>query len=171
MMKHLLTLCVVLCGLVLLAACGDKPKPDFVVRDAFVRTTPMKTSAGYVIINSKKDSDDALVGIQADWAGRFELHAVTKTADDVMEMNQVEEIAIPARGKAALRPGGLHIMIYDLKEPLQVGDTRKATLLFKNAAPMNVTFKVKPITYKGVTVKKQNAQPADVKAETEHHHE
>jgi copper(I)-binding protein len=155
MMKHLLTLSVVLCGLILLTACGNKKHPDFVARDAFVRTTPMKTSAGYVIINSKKATDDALVGVTADWAGKIEIHNVTQTADGVMEMAAVDKVAIPAHGKVALRPGGLHIMIYDLKEPLNVGDTRKATLQFEQAQPLEVTFKVKPITYKGVTVKAQ----------------
>jgi copper(I)-binding protein len=169
MMKHLLTLSVVLCGLILLTACGNKKHADFAVRDAFVRTTPLKTSAGYVIINSKKDTQDALVAVTADWAGKIEIHNVTQIDDGVMEMNAVDRADIPARGKLALRPGGMHIMIFDLKEPLNVGETRKATLQFQNSPPMDVVFKVKPITYKGVTVKsnKQDKQ----ETEPQHHHE
>jgi len=133
-----------------LAACGPKEKMAFGIEDAFIRATPMKMTAGYALITNNTAEDDALTGVTADWAGKFELHTVTKDKDDVLSMTPVESIALPKGETIALRSGGLHIMIFDVAAPLEVSETRDAMLHFQHAKPQKITFKVKPITYKGV---------------------
>src|SRR3546814_10366647 len=49
-----------------------------------------------------------LVATEGEVAERVELH--THTMDgNVMQMRRVEALEIPAQGKAALQPGGIHI--------------------------------------------------------------
>jgi copper(I)-binding protein len=41
-----------------------------------------------------------------------------------------------------MAPGGLHIMLTDLKQPLRAGDKLRATLLFRESPPLRLTIPV-----------------------------
>ena len=45
-----------------------------------------------------------------------------------MTMREVESIVVPAGGSATLEPGGTHVMLLELTEPLEAGDTFDLTL-------------------------------------------
>lgn len=141
---------VLLCSLFVAFAAPAFAGSPFTIEDAFVRETPMKVTAGYVILKNPY-TQDTLLGADADWAGRIELHSMNTTKDGTMEMKQVKEITVPAKGTLALRPGGYHMMIFDLKKPLKAGDTQNITLHFKNVKTLTVPFKIQPIAYKGTT--------------------
>jgi len=65
------------------------------------------------------------------------------TPDGVMQMRQVEEgLPIPAGGSLALAPGGAHLMLIGLDEPIHEGDQVTLTLEFANAAPIEVAVPV-----------------------------
>ncbi|HEY1096985.1 MAG TPA: copper chaperone PCu(A)C [Alphaproteobacteria bacterium] len=167
-----MTISLMVGALAMLAACGPKDNTSFKIEDAFVRTTPMKVSAGYFIITNNSGQNDVITGIEANWAGRVELHNTVMGKDDVMTMQPMQNVPIMAGQTLAFRPGSMHVMLFDLKEPLDVGETRKARILFQSARPLTVKFKVKPITYKGVgsdtdapTVEKTPAEMIE-----EHHH-
>ena len=121
----------------------------FAVDDAFVRATPQKISAGYLELTNNTGTDDALLRVTADWAGRIELHNTVMSKDGVMSMIPVAAITLPAGQTVKLSPGGMHIMLFDLKTPLTVGETRTAVLHFQHALEQSVTFTVQLITYKG----------------------
>lgn len=88
---------------------------------------------------------DVLQSASSPVAGVVELH--THLHDNgVMRMRQVPEIVIPAQQKVALQPGGLHIMLIDLKAPLKVGDTVPLTLRFETAGSVQLDVPVKAVT-------------------------
>ncbi len=60
----------------------------------------------------------------------------------VMQMRQVERIALPAGETVALEPGGYHVMLLDLAAPLEIGDTFELTLDFETAPDQVVTVEV-----------------------------
>jgi copper(I)-binding protein len=60
-------------------------------------------------------------------------------------MRAVREIEIPAGAKVALKPGGLHVMLLDLKQPLVSGDRVPLTLTFARAGKVEVTVNVEPM--------------------------
>lgn len=60
-----------------------------------------------------------------------------------MTMRPVEAIDLPAGEAVALEPGGLHIMLIDLVEPLEVGDEVDLTLTFEEAGEQPVTAEVR----------------------------
>lgn len=117
--------------------------------DAFVRATPMQISAGYVIITNPTDHEDTLLSASAKDVGKIELHHVTTDKNGVMEMSAVKQMLLPAGGKLALRPNGLHLMLYQLERPLEAGKTLVINLHFANAGKVPVVFAIHPITYKG----------------------
>ena len=61
----------------------------------------------------------------------------------MMTMRQVPSIEVPADGSVELKPGGLHIMLLDVKKTLAVGDTLEVTLTFENAGEVTATAEVR----------------------------
>ena len=75
-----------------------------------------------------------------------------KMADGKMEMRPVPDgIEIPANGTVALEPMGYHLMLMDLKRPLQKGETFAGSLTFEHAGTVDVTFNVEGIGASGPT--------------------
>lgn len=65
------------------------------------------------------------------------------TMAGAMQMRPVKSIDIPAGEKVELKPGGYHIMLIDLVEPLKLGDTFDLTLMFEKAGEKTVSVEVK----------------------------
>ncbi len=73
-----------------------------------------------------------LVGVRTPVAGVAEVHEM-KLEGDVMRMRAMPALALPAGQAVELKPGGLHLMLMDLKAPL-VRDTQvPVTLLLRDA--------------------------------------
>jgi copper(I)-binding protein len=123
----------------------------YTVEDAFVRATPMKISAGYVILYNPTDQPDQLVKVTAPWAGKIELHTIREDKQGVLTMKEVPYFNVPAKATLSLRPNGEHIMLYQLKRPLKEGEIVKLTLHFKKAGTQTVPFTVQSIRYTGKT--------------------
>jgi len=51
----------------------------------------------------------------------------------VMEMRQIKSLELPAKQTVKLEPGGLHIMLLDLKKPLKLGDKVPLRLTLQRA--------------------------------------
>lgn len=97
-------------------------------------------SAAYMTIRNTGAADN-LIAASTDVAGKVELHTVTADGD-VMKMEQVEKIEVPANGEAVLKPGGFHIMLLEIKQDLKVGDTLDLTLTFEKAGKITVKVPV-----------------------------
>ena len=105
---------------------------DVAVKDAWVRTTVpgQKASGAFMTITSKADLK--LVGASSPVAGVTEVHEM-KLSGDVMQMRAIPSLDLPAGKAVALRPGGLHVMLLDLKAALPKDSTVPLTLMFKDA--------------------------------------
>ncbi|ETW92906.1 MAG: hypothetical protein ETSY1_41620, partial [Candidatus Entotheonella factor] len=57
---------------------------------------------------------------------------------EMMSMQPVEHIAIPAQGMTALKPGGFHIMLINVKKPPRAGENVYLTLTFQRAGKVQV---------------------------------
>lgn len=100
-------------------------------------------TAFYAAIENRSSRSDALVSASAQVAGRTELHRQVEQ-DGAMRMEHVESIPVPARGRARLVPGGYHIMLLELKEPLAAGDSVEVELVFREAGRRRVVAEVRP---------------------------
>lgn len=73
-----------------------------------------------------------LVGVASPVAGVAEVHEMAMEGD-VMKMRAIAGLDLPAGKAVELKPGGYHVMLMDLKLPLQKDTTIPVTLVFKNA--------------------------------------
>lgn len=119
---------------------------DIRVSAPMLRATPPNApvAGGFVTLENRGDADDVLVSaaVDAGFVGAVELHEMTM-ADGVMSMSEVEGgIAIPAGETVALVPGGLHLMLMGLAEPLVAGTSYDVTLTFAEAGTATLRFPV-----------------------------
>ncbi len=135
----------------MLAATAARAEPvevgPLVLDNPWTRATPptAEVAGGYVTITNTGATAERLVGGEAPFAGRVEIHEMTM-ADGVMRMRELARgLAIPAGATVALEPGGYHVMFMDLAAPLAAGERVTATLRFEQAGPVTLTFDVAPI--------------------------
>lgn len=116
------------------------------ISSPWVRATPKgsKVGAGYLTITNKGPQPERLIGGSAVVASRFEVHA-TVTENGVAQMRQVEALEIKPGETVELKPGGMHVMLMGLKQPLQQGQTVKGTLVFEKAGTVPIEFAVQGI--------------------------
>lgn len=102
------------------------------ISNAWVRSTvPGQQGTGAFMKITAKD-DATLVGVSSAVAGVGEVHEM-KMEGDVMKMRAVSSVVLPAGKAVELKPGGYHVMLMDLKQPLLQGSKVPMTLVFKNA--------------------------------------
>ena len=101
------------------------------VQQAWVRATVagQKGTGAFMRITSKTGM--RLVGVATPVAGVAEVHEM-KMDGDVMRMRPVPELALPAGREVQLKPGGYHLMLMELKQPLAAGSQVPLTLLLKD---------------------------------------
>lgn len=112
------------------------------VQDAWARPTVQGQKAGGGFLRIDSPAADRLLGGSTPVAGRVELHSM-KMEGDVMRMREVEAIELPAGQPVALQPGGLHLMLMELKSPLKNGDRFPLTLKFEKAGELQVEVQVR----------------------------
>ena len=129
-------------ALLLLAGCAPSPAaPAISVSDAWVRANVPGQSSGAIYATIANDGGaDKLVGVSAD-AGMAMLHG-NDSSGGIARMRMLDAMAIPAGGRVALAPGGTHIMLSNLKAPLEAGGKLNVTLRFAAAAPLTVNVAI-----------------------------
>ena len=111
-------------------AAAWRMRPD--VEDAWARASvPGQVSTGaFMRITAKEPTQ--LVGASSPVAGIADVHEM-KMEGDVMRMRPAGVIDLPVGRAFELKPSGYHLMLQDLKKPLEAGSTVPVTLVFRNA--------------------------------------
>jgi copper(I)-binding protein len=104
--------------------------------------------AGFMTLKNNGSAPDRLVSAASPAARVVELHTHIREGD-VMRMRPVADIPIPPGQTVHLRPGGLHIMLIGLTEPLRQGATMPLTLRFERAGEVQVTLSVESAGARG----------------------
>ena len=129
------------------AAAEDVKAGDLVITQAWTRATPngAKIGGGYLTIENKGTTPDRLVSGTADVAGKVEVHEMSMD-NGVMKMRALDKgLAIEPGKTVKLAPGGYHLMMFDLKNPLKQGDKVPVTLEFEKAGKVSVSLDVQPV--------------------------
>ena len=124
---------------------------SLVIASPWARATPggAQVAGGFLRITNTGSEPDRLVGGTAVVAGGFSVHE-TSTADGVARMRPVEGGLVIRPGETVeLKPGGYHIMLTDLREPLKEGDQVKGTLIFEKAGTVAITYQVRSLGAQG----------------------
>ncbi|OSP56138.1 DUF1775 domain-containing protein [Pseudoruegeria sp. SK021] len=123
---------------------GEFSVGDLTITAPFSRATlpNAPVAGGFLSIANAGAQDDRLIGVAADVAGRAEIHEMAMDGD-VMKMRKLDDgLLVPAGGTVVLKPGGLHLMMMDLTQPLVEGETVAVTLTFETAGEVIVTLPV-----------------------------
>ena len=102
------------------------------------------TTAGFVEITNMTNQDLQIVKVTCNAARITEMH-ISIEENHIHKMRPVSYISIDKGETTLLQPGGLHIMLVDLKKTLVVGKKVDITLTFNNGHKTTVPFIVKDI--------------------------
>ncbi|MDP1717053.1 MAG: copper chaperone PCu(A)C [Burkholderiales bacterium] len=111
------------------------------VGNAWARATAPGQNAAGAYMELVSPADAALIGVETPVAARAELHVMSMDGG-VMRMRAVEKIDLPARKAVKLAPGGFHVMLIDIKQPLKAGDKVPLTLTIRGAGAALTTIRV-----------------------------
>jgi len=113
------------------------------VQEPYVRQAPPNAPAtgAFMVIKNNGDKDIKLIKVDNPASKATELHTHLNEGG-VMKMRPVPGIEIKAKGEAVLKPGGLHVMMIDLKAPMKEGDVVPMTLTFDDGSSKQVDAKV-----------------------------
>jgi len=112
------------------------------VADAWVRGTVTGQKATGAFMELRSATDTALVAAASPVAGVVEIHEM-KMDGGVMRMSAVKSLPVPAGKPTELKPGGYHVMLMELTQPLKEGETVPVTLTFEDKAGRKQTLEIK----------------------------
>jgi periplasmic copper chaperone A len=131
-------------GLALIASAQAQSNSGIEISHPWARATAGSAANGavYLKIINHGAGDDTLTAAATPAAAKAELHA-TINDNGVMKMRPLAELPVKAGGSAEFKPGGMHIMLLGLKQPLKAGDSFPLTLTFKQAGAVETTVTVR----------------------------
>lgn len=97
-------------------------------------------------LQNRGEQADRLLGARTPVAASVEIHHMETDAASVMRMRAVPALELPAGARLSLRHGGAwHLMLLNLKAPLQVGDRFPVTLRFERAGEREINVWVQRV--------------------------
>ena len=117
---------------------------DIEISGGFTRATlpNAPVGGGYITIVNTGSADDTLIGASSPVAEDVQLHQM-KMEGEVMKMGEMPDgIPVPAGQTVALEPGGMHLMMMGLKQPLIEGESVPVTLRFETAGTIEIALVV-----------------------------
>ena len=101
------------------------------------------TVAAYFVIHNNGKTTDRLLSVDSPISGKAELHEHVKQ-NDLMKMQQVPSVEIPAGGEATFAPMAYHVMLLELKDRSLLSDGKRfpLTMHFEKAGDVTVDVAV-----------------------------
>lgn len=129
-------------ALLALAGCNQISEPEALasvsVSDATCRPTLNGRDVTGCFVTLTASRNDRLRSVSAPLASMAQIHEM-KIEDDMMKMAELRDgLALPAGESISLKPGGNHIMLMGLKQPLVAGEHVSLTLTFEHAQPLGI---------------------------------
>jgi copper(I)-binding protein len=134
-------------ALLTLSACspggtGSGAASTVEVAGAICRPTPVGRQMTGCYLTLTTTTADRLVSVTSPAANLVQIHE-SRIESGMMMMNELKEgLPLPAGETVALAPGGNHLMLLGVEEPLVAGDTVALTLTFESSSPVEVTATV-----------------------------
>jgi copper(I)-binding protein len=126
----------------LLALLAAPAAAQVTVTDVWVRgTVPGQKGTG-AFMKLTSAADLTLVGVASPAAKVAEIHEMARDGN-MMRMRAVDTLALPAGKPIDLKPGGYHVMLMDLTQPLREGETIPVTLTFADKTGRRFTQEIK----------------------------
>lgn len=117
----------------------DKKVEDLEITDVWARASiaSSKNSAAYLKINNATDKEIVITAASAPGiANNVELHNSFVDEKGVSRMSTIDKVVVPANSNIEFKPGGMHIMLFDLKSSLSAGEKFTLNLTVENGEPI-----------------------------------
>lgn len=113
------------------------------IADAYIKASiPGSSVTGaYMTIKNASDKEITLLKVTSEISDRVEMHEHTML-NGMMRMREVDKITIAANNQVVLKPMGLHIMVFDLKQQISEKELIPVTLYFSNKTKLNIQLPV-----------------------------
>ncbi len=128
--------------MVVLAAVTFNAWAQVEVKEAWARATVPQQKATGAFMQITAAQATRLVEVKSSVAGVAEVHEMSMK-DNLMQMRPVKALDLPAGKMVELKPGGYHVMLLDLKQPIKDGDDVPLTLVLEGADGKRTTVDVK----------------------------
>ena len=137
------------------------------IKDAWVRPSAPGQDVGAAYMTLLSTQNASLIHVESDITKSVEIHSMTMQ-NGIMKMRMLEKLALSANKPYKLAPGGFHLMLFDLKQPLAEGQQVEFELTFKldDTKATQKLFKQKI----KVLVKAPANDEADQHGHEHHHH-
>lgn len=103
-------------------------QPSLTVQDPWVRGTVAQQQATGLFARLTSTAGGRLVAARSPVAGTVEIHEM-RMDGDIMRMRAVPALDLPAGQVVELKPGGYHVMLMGLRQPMKAGDVVPVTLV------------------------------------------
>ncbi|WBC16458.1 copper chaperone PCu(A)C [Micromonospora sp. WMMA1998] len=115
------------------------------IRDPWVKAADKGMTAAFGTLVNDGDADVTITGASTE-VSPMELHEMTMKDGKMVMQAKPGGIVIKARSSATLEPGGDHLMLMNLKQPVKAGDELSFTLTFADGRTQTFTAVAKPFT-------------------------
>lgn len=128
------------------AASSDAPSDadGIHIEDMWIRPPAVAGGNGalYMTLRNAGDTADRMLTVETAIAQAVELHE-TQNDNGVMRMQPLEGgVEVPARQDVEFGPGGKHVMLLNVTDPLAVGQAVTVTLTFEKAGHVTLAIPV-----------------------------
>ena len=145
MLKSSLLLAALLLPVFSAANADDYKAGDLLVSNPWSQELPPNapTVAAYFVIHNTGATPDRLLSVETTVADKAELHEHVMQGD-LMKMQQVPSVAVPAKGDLTFAPMAYHVMLLRLKDRSLLADGKQfpLTLTFEKAGKVDVEVSV-----------------------------
>ncbi|MCF3628586.1 MAG: copper chaperone PCu(A)C [Gammaproteobacteria bacterium] len=146
-----LSLLAFIAAFTLLAQAGGASAEDasIVIEKPWARASILQSRPGaaYLTIRNTGTKPDQLLKVTSPAAGMVMIHE-SSVSEGVAQMQGRDEVTIAPGAEVIFRPGGLHLMLMNLREKLRKGEELILTLEFEHAGKIDI---IMPILGLGAT--------------------
>lgn len=117
------------------------------VSDPWTKATEDGMTGSFGLLENSSDEDLHVVGVSAEVGAKAELHVMVADEDGQMVMQQSPNgFTVPAGGSFELAPGGAHVMLMGLTEPIEPGEEVAYELELEDGSTVEVVSVARPYT-------------------------
>src|SRR3979411_3291514 len=100
-------------------------------------------AAAYLTLRNVSPNAVTVTGVQSPIAGHAMIHETTVQGGQ-SRMRPHEQLVVEPGATVKLEPGGLHVMLHDLKHPLTIGQNVPLVITLAGGGTLHVTAAVRP---------------------------
>lgn len=115
------------------------------VSDPWTKATEDAMTGSFALLENSSDADLHVVAVTSETGAKAELHEMVADEDGQMLMRQsADGFTVPAGGSLELAPGGNHVMLMGLTDPIEPGAEVAYELELEDGSTLEVTSVARP---------------------------